>query len=523
MPVSPQLLYFCERLSGFSTNYFKLEPNTSTSATAGQILAFDLPANSILNLPSFSVHFNAHANHGAAGVGARLPPVKDLFERIEVSMGGVILSQGNNYANVLSEAKAALTGYTPDTALGHPHTVQSEYYNSHEPALADGANEENVPASGETLFSVKAKEMEGFMSTAEPRLFDTSIVPDIRVRLYLATDSVLMTSTTVIPGTAKFSFHDCSKISDVVTAGPPQPEVEKTGAKYIIKDLYATIECISLADMTYENVLSSTMASQGYLEVPFKAYHTFVDTHSGTSRFSVASQSIDRVWLAWRDAMYNKQATPVLVQKTSLPVHCRPESMSVKQISSTTEPATTVTGATVTPAYGSRVAKARPVKLDTVSKSRYFNFIEPALHPTDLVPASDPADAGKESYTEKHQAFGTSTINWRAQLQLNGAYLPQYSASVEDLYNISMNSLPGRDKRSQTLATYKLNNCVQCFRLNMPDSEFSRTLSGLDTRAVNLAGYVRTENTLSNQNLSIFVECTSTLRIGAGRAIELIS
>ena len=27
--------------------------------------------------------------------------------------------------------------------------------------------------------------------------------------------------------------------------------------------------------MTYENLLASTMRSQGYLEAPFKAYHSF--------------------------------------------------------------------------------------------------------------------------------------------------------------------------------------------------------------------------------------------------------
>ena len=65
----------------------------------------------------------------------------------------------------------------------------------------------------------------------------------------------------------------------------------------------------------------------------------------------------------------------------------------------------------------------------------------------------------------------------------------------------------------------------------MPDSEFSRTISGLDTRSVSLNGYVNTAGTLKSNgpngsagspDLMIFCECTSTLRVGAGRQLEVI-
>ena len=76
-----------------------------------------------------------------------------------------------------------------------------------------------------------------------------------------------------------------------------------------------------------------------------------------------------------------------------------------------------------------------------------------------------------------------------------------------------------------SLDQYINNYCVQCFRLNLPDSEYSRTISGLDTRAVNLQGVVRTENTGGSDNLAIniFTEQTECLRVGAGRSIEIIA
>ena len=115
------------------------------------------------------------------------------------------------------------------------------------------------------------------------------------------------------------------------------------------------------------------------------------------------------------------------------------------------------------------------------------------------------------------------------QLQLNGAYMPQFSANLGELYGITKNSMMGsRDAKNISFDQYLNNYCVQCFRLNLPDSEYSRSISGLDTRAVNLQGLVRTENTAAgggrdNLAINIFTEATECLRVGAGRAIEVIS
>ena len=89
--------------------------------------------------------------------------------------------------------------------------------------------------------------------------------------------------------------------------------------------------------------------------------------------------------------------------------------------------------------------------------------------------------------------------------------------------NITCHSLIGyKVEQEMTLLQLKDNYFVQCMRLNMPDSEFSRTISGLDTRAVSLQGYFNTTNVNSEPNLTLFAECTSTLRIGSGRQMEII-
>ena len=108
------------------------------------------------------------------------------------------------------------------------------------------------------------------------------------------------------------------------------------------------------------------------------------------------------------------------------------------------------------------------------------------------------------------------------QLQLNGAYFPQFAATAEEMYTI--NSVLGAyHEQAKSLHQYKNNYFVMCARLNMPESEFSRNLSGLDTRAVSLNGYFNTANTSGSPNIVIFCECTSTLRIGAGRMLEVVT
>jgi len=137
-------------------------------------------------------------------------------------------------------------------------------------------------------------------------------------------------------------------------------------------------------------------------------------------------------------------------------------------------------------------------------KSRYFIFCEPVPFHT----------------------VGGDYGGWKMQVQLNCCYMPNYAAGASQLYNISRNSLPVNTKaKKMSRRQYIKNFCVQCFRLNFPDSEYTYTLSGLDTRSSNLAGSIITQNVNAslNANLTIFTESTSVMRVGSGRSVEIIS
>jgi len=110
---NPNLNYFLARLQGVSTNYFRLEPQSSGSAsiTANKIIRFSLPSNCLLNTRSLSFHFNADTL-GISGNdrGGRLPnDISSLIDRVELSSGGVQIAQGmNGYGTFVQMKKAVV-------------------------------------------------------------------------------------------------------------------------------------------------------------------------------------------------------------------------------------------------------------------------------------------------------------------------------------------------------------------------------------------------------------------------------
>ena len=67
MALPGNLSYFLSRMQGVSTNYFKIFPNNTGTATPSKILRFELPSNSLLNLRSLQLMFSASTTGATAG------------------------------------------------------------------------------------------------------------------------------------------------------------------------------------------------------------------------------------------------------------------------------------------------------------------------------------------------------------------------------------------------------------------------------------------------------------------------
>ncbi len=457
MSYSPALTYFLDRLNGFSTNIFRLEPQNNTSARANQIIRFSLPSNALLNTRSFALYFKAATT---GGNHARLPAkIDSLIERVEITAGGIQLSQGVHFYNVLRHAKDALYGDKCNPTLGHPDILRSNDRN----AIIDSAGTITGSEDNETLLCIDY--WEGFLGTCEPKILDAAILPDLVVSITLTSNTVLTDSQgTGLKGSALSG--DDSLFTTNSTGTLPT---------YVLTDIHATIESIGLADAVYDNLVASMIAQKGFVEVPFKQFVAFDGVHDQSTRFSIATQSLDRVWMCWRN--------PTKSNTINAPVSVNGHYV--------------FGGATTD---GAKFTKSLydGTQLGEKYLGHYYNFVHPG------------SDDG-------------NIFDCRYQLQLNGAYYPQFQASPEEMIQISKNSIVGSSYvKNRTLGQSLGNYWVNCIRLNMPDSEFSRTISGLDTRSVSLQGYINTTHVTGSPRLTVFCECSSTLRIGAGRMLESI-
>ncbi len=447
---SPQLQYTLSRLSGFTTNTFKLQPNGSDSATAGQTIRISLPQNSLVNMRSFAFNFKAAIIGGGASTNAtRLPPgigLGSLIERVEITVGGLQIAAGSNFYNVLAMAKKAVYGdaYSCDTVLGHAEVVRDRCLHRTDVSGIDTNGREQAQ-------KYCVNDWQGFLGSCSPKILDLGLMADMVVHITLANNNVCIDAS----GSTLAKF-----IADPTTAAP----------KYQLTDIYATVECIGLSDGTYEAMINEMMSRPNaeYVEIPFKNYLGFQDHTQSNMKFSVASQSISRIWIVHRDDNFAEAAGAV-----------------------------SITG------YQ---------KTDTSGTSGIFNNI---------------LDYNKEKYTSKWFNFASPAANHTTEtshwLTINGSQIPQWQATQEDMFQITKNSAFPKPKTNVGLATMKDNYSVYCVRLNMEGSEQMNVLSGIDSRGITANMFYNMLGVTGAKHINVFVECDSTLRLGRGLQAEVLA
>lgn len=461
------LSYFSNQLSGFSTNTFKIMPQGKTSGIAsGDIVTVNLPSNSIIDLKSFQIHLKATL---PTGTTARLPNgISSLIQRVEILAGGVQLAQGVQYYNTLLKVKEALCESMANPVAGHPDIIRLN--NPLDGAAQATTDVERVPGAflDATDSPFVIDHWEGFLGTAAPRYLDLSLLPDVQIRLYMASNTVLTACSNVATGVSLVEAATGSKFTT--------PAADAT---YEVSNVFATCELISLADVSYDNMLTEMMAQQSFLEVPFKAYYCFSQGHTGSSRFQVSSQSIDRIWSAWQ---------------YSGTVKADGDSGDGNKFPYT--------------------AQSAPI---------------PVMGYAPNPPLLETRGSTQEKYTAAWECFQQPVKGMELQYQLNGAMIPQTPLTSSQLLPFSGHNLPPGKYVSDKLsmAQYLKSNFVQCLRLNMAGSEDGRILSGIDSRSANLQGLLNTTGATfpsgETYNSFIAVETTATLRIMPGRAVSIIS
>ena len=116
-----------DRLSGFSTSSFRLQCLGSDSATANQIVRFELPTNALVDVRkvSFAVKL------AVSGTGkVRLSEINNIISRVSVTVGGVELQSGFNEYALLKHIKNVLMGESACPVSGHPEFARLTSYHT---------------------------------------------------------------------------------------------------------------------------------------------------------------------------------------------------------------------------------------------------------------------------------------------------------------------------------------------------------------------------------------------------------
>jgi len=283
---------------------------------------------------------------------------------------------------------------------------------------------------------------------AKPQILDTSLLPELTLKLYLAPNSVCTDSdgTDLSGGTTPFTT-----------------DASSPAAVYQVNNQRLLVTTYSVNDGMYDMMIEQRIKDNGFIEVPFKNYFTFFEgSHSGSTRFNIGTQSLDRVTAVWRPSAYATQGAPVLIS-------------GMKDN----------TGVAAT------------------------GQLENAAH------------AG-EKYTSKYFNFAKPSGLTTAQFQLNGTLYPQMAATTDEWYQITKDSHKKKSNQIKSLQAWNNNYHIYSVRLNQPEADELRLISGLDTRSQNMAGSLNSTGVSGGPAVVIICECTSTLRIGANMQLSVV-
>jgi hypothetical protein len=474
-------------MQGVSTSHFKINPQTSGDVGANRILRFEVPSNTIVNFRSLRLFMNVECTNSTTTKATSLPPdFSSLIERVSVYIGGVLVANGFNGYNTLVHTKAALQG-SKCGPLGHPEMVRAKRYHSFlDSGAANATLTDDVAdtcletyaldSAGNDYFCID--NFEGLLGTIEPENLDTGLIGTVVIEISLADNTVCSVSATrALPAVQAADVYSVVGTAgfDLALATPGTPS-------YTLKNVNMQVEVLSLATNVLDTIVEQRIGQIGYLSLPFKNYFSFSNTHDSSTRFNVNSASWDRCWFAFRDTDFASVKPPVRIK-------------GYKGAGAFT--ATLSNGATTGIDVGRPEYDAGGTLNTNAEKYKpaYFNFRE-------------------------SKALSTTASTY--QLQINSASVPNYRLSAPELLALSMNSLDYYDKNHKlTLHQYKCNYFVGCMRFCLQNSDYSRLGSGIDCRGVSSSCALNTTGTASS-NVTIFAECTSELRIGAGRQIEVI-
>ncbi len=274
MQFPKKLSNLLNRMEGYNQNTYKVMPLNADTVSAGKIISMRLPTNCLFDLSQFTMVFDLSTSNKSSGgtTHARFPNnLSSFIYRYEVLAGSQTISQGfNDYGTgriIKNIVDGSSTHRESRSVINHEFVtpqatdkIEDDYgHDIH--AAAEGS----VKTKGNTYF------IDDFLGLFElKKVLDLGALPEISIRITMANDNVL-------------SGED--------------------GCKWTMENVHFMCTTVGV-DGVYEQIVERKIKEDKVIEIPFKQYYSISQRHSNSTRFSVSSQSVDRIFGVFRDSAY---------------------------------------------------------------------------------------------------------------------------------------------------------------------------------------------------------------------------
>ena len=283
MSVYPRnLSTFLNRLSGYNKNNVKMNVLGSTKANQGDVIQVDLPTNSIVDLSSLAWSFDAKYTCTGANTKKHHLPInaESLISRLAVEVNGQTLVNLTNY-NTLYHALLYMT-------------ATEDYQRQRMVAQA------NIQGGG-----VKKANGDAGDAVVNGTVQELTSLDAGGANTQVTTRRHVIDTWLGFLGSAKPNFIDTSLLGNVrITITLANGDIvggDDAGSSSVfeVDKQHFSVDVVSISDGVYDAMVDQMLASGAPIEIPFKNYFSFASTQTSmaqTTAFNVASQSIDRMW-----------------------------------------------------------------------------------------------------------------------------------------------------------------------------------------------------------------------------------
>ena len=274
------MMMLLSKMSNYHTNRFRLETVSASTASSGSVITVNFPESALIDTKSFRWHLRFTGQGAGTGVNevfAKCPAdVQSLINRLELYINGVQVCAINDYNAIYRLMK--IERGTLDRDRSFDRVVQNGQIND---------------ADADDVLDLICCDWLSFLNESSTRWQPTDLLGQIQVRIGLAGNEVLVPK----------QFN--------VALGDPFTGTGQANARnisYQLSNMYFTVDT-AVVDASYNELLRQKLSAEGSVKINYKNYYSTSTSlgaaSSATTKFSVSSQSIDKLYSTYRKSDFN--------------------------------------------------------------------------------------------------------------------------------------------------------------------------------------------------------------------------